>query len=266
MLIDAASLITRIDDPSLKLFAFMPTDEFAQGHIPGSVQIDPDARELPDASDVGIARWQAEMAELLGTLGVTGGTTVVTYDGGTLRATFPWWFLQLVGHEDAHVLNGSLSAWTNAGGKTTAEASPSTPGPAAVPGPYQGTLHPEVLAGIGNVLASVDKSDITLLDTRTPEEYEEGHIPGAVNVDYTLNVVAGDPRLWRPQDELRAMYEAAGVTPDKQVIPYCRTGSRASVTYFTLRLIGYDNVALYPGSWKEWSEHPGAPVTVGSEP
>jgi thiosulfate/3-mercaptopyruvate sulfurtransferase len=266
MLIDAASLMARIDDPSLKIFAFMPSEQFTQGHIPGSVQIDPDARELPDASEVGIARWQAETAELLGSLGVTGDTTVVTYDGGTLRATFPWWFLQLVGHEDASVLNGGLTAWTSAGGKITAEASPSTPVTAAAPGPYQGTLHPEVLAGLDDVLASLDMSHIALLDTRTPEEYAEGHIPGAANVDYTLNAVAAEPQLWRPQDELRAMYEAAGITPDKQVIPYCRTGSRASVTYFTLRLIGYDNVVLYPGSWKEWSEHPGAPVAVGSKP
>jgi thiosulfate/3-mercaptopyruvate sulfurtransferase len=65
---------------------------------------------------------------------------------------------------------------------------------------------------------------------------------------------------------LLALYADAGVTPDKQVIPYCATGVRSAVTYFTLRLLGYDDVALYTGSWDEWGNREDTPKVTGDEP
>ena len=87
-----------------------------------------------------------------------------------------------------------------------------------------------------------------------------------MHIEFTSNAQPDAPKYWKSAAELRAMYEAAGVTPDKRVIPYCKTGVRSAVTYFTLGLLGYDDVALFTGSWEEWSAHPELPRATGMMP
>ena len=119
---------------------------------------------------------------------------------------------------------------------------------------------------LAEVRASLGQPDVALVDARSPKEYAAGHLPGAVNIEFTRNALPDQPKDFKPAAELRAMYAAAGITPDKTVIPYCLTGVRSAVTYFTLRLIGYDDVTLFTGSWKEWSGYPDLPVTTGNQP
>ena len=110
---------------------------------------------------------------------------------------------------------------------------------------------------------SLDDPNVALVDARTPEEYAAGHIPGAVNVNFPRNAEPDEPKYWKPAAELLALYADHGVTADKQVIPYCATGVRSAVTYFTLRLLGYDDVALYTGSWDEVGRPRGHPEGDG---
>lgn len=112
----------------------------------------------------------------------------------------------------------------------------------------------------------LDDPDVVILDARTPEEYAEGHIPGAVNLNFPLNAAPDPPKFYKPADELEAMYTDIGATPDNLVIPYCASGVRSAVTSFTLHLLGYEDVALYTGSWLEWGEDPETPKTEGNEP
>ncbi len=114
--------------------------------------------------------------------------------------------------------------------------------------------------------AALNDPNVVLIDARSPAEYAAGHIPGAINVEFTQNAEPGQPRYWKSARELRAMYAALGATPDKRIIPYCTTGVRSAATYFTLRLIGYEDVTLFTGSWKEWSSHPDLPVRTGNAP
>ena len=267
-LVDAATLVAHAGDPALTLLALMPADEFAAGHIPGSVQLDWPQLEITDTSDASVARWQAAMADLFASLG---GQTVVTYDGGSLFATRPWWLLHYLGYDAVHVLNGGLPAWRAAGGAvesvtSSAEATPAatpqgSPVVSAAPGPRS-----DALATLADVQAALDDPGVVFVDARTPEEYAAGHIPGAVNINYPRNAAPDPPHVWLPPDALLAMYAEAGATPDKRVIPYCTTGVRSSVTYFTLYVLGYDNVRLFTGSWAEWSRHPELPVTRGNAP
>ncbi|MBA2278021.1 MAG: sulfurtransferase [Chloroflexia bacterium] len=269
-LIDAPTLMTLEGDPARTMLALMPADEFAAGHIAGSVQVDWPAMEITDTSDASVAHWREAMTRLLTGLGASTVRAVVSCDGGSLFATRPWWVLHYLGHTTVHVLNGGLPAWRAAGGEaeTGAVATP-TASPTATPiaNPLApATLRPEALAPLDEIRTNLDDPNVVLVDARTPEEYAEGHIPGAVNVNYPRNAQPDPPRFWRPQDELRAIYAEVGVTPDKRVIPYCTTGVRSSVTFFSLHLIGYDNVGLYTGSWAEWSSHPDLPITTGNAP
>lgn len=257
-LVEPGWLANRLGDPTVMVVALAPADEFTAGHIQGAAQVDWTAFEIADTSDPSIARWQAEVEATLTRLAISPADTVVVYDGGTLFAARLWWILDLLGHADKRILNGGLAAWRESGGAV--EQGAATVEPAGEP--YAGHRNPAALATLGRVVASLEDPMVVLLDARAPEEYADGHIPGAVNVNYPLNAAPEPPKVWKPAGELRDMYAARGVTSDTTVIPYCATGVRSAVTYFTLRLIGYPDVALFTGSWAEWSAHPELPVAV----
>jgi len=112
------------------------------------------------------------------------------------------------------------------------------------------------------------RADVAMLDTRSRGEYcgtivrakRAGAIPGAVHIEWTDNL--GPDGAFKPADELRLMYEAAGVTPDREVVTYCQGGYRAAHSYVALRLLGYPRVRNYIGSWKEWGDRGDLPIEV----
>jgi thiosulfate/3-mercaptopyruvate sulfurtransferase len=249
-------------DVGLLLVALMPEPEFDEAHIGASFRIDWPALEVVDTSDAGVAAWETTVREAIGDLHIEPESRVVVYDNGTLFAARLWWVLTYLGHGDVRVLDGGLPAWRAAGHGvetgpvvTTLEKRP----------PYPGDSDASVLAQRDEVLAALDDPDTVLVDARTPEEYAEGHIPGAINVNYPQNA-GGDPPMWKPADALRELYASVGVTPDRRAIPYCSSGVRSAVTAYTLWLIGYPRVALYTGSWNEWRDLRDAPITTGDHP
>lgn len=284
-LIDFVALRNIMDtDEQLVLVGFMPADGFASAHIPGSVQLDWPTLEVIDTSDASIESWQRSVAELLGELGITPKSTVVAYDNGTLLSARLWWILHYFGHENVHILDGGLPAWATAGMEIESGGTTVPGGPAYASTPNLDLLaqRDEVLGAVtlaerANKLAS-DPSAFSLhpdlviatlqqvpviVDARAPEEYVEGCIPGAVNLNFPLNAEAKAPKFYKPAAELQAMYDEIGVASDRMVIPYCASGVRSAVTAFALHLLGYENVALYTGSWLEWGEDPSTPKAQG---
>jgi rhodanese-related sulfurtransferase len=124
------------------------------------------------------------------------------------------------------------------------------------------------------VLESLHKPEFALVDVRSPQEYtgeliappgmmetaqRGGHIPGARNIPWAQAV--REDGTFKSPDELRALYESQGITPDKQVIAYCRIGERSSHTWFVLKyLLGYPHVRNYDGSWTEWGNMVAVPI------
>jgi len=261
-LIDVATLASERQPTDLRMTALMPPDAFVAGHIPGSVTVDWPTLELSTTTGEAIAVWTERMKPLVSSLGSGSQFDVAIYDEGSLFACRLWWVLEYLGYDNKRILDGGLPSWTAAGRPVeTGEANPFT-----TPGFEEFSLRPEVLAPIADVTTAVGDSAVVFVDTRNADEYAAGHIPGAVNIPYQMNAGPEPPRVWKADDALLALYGDAGVTPDRRVIPYCSTGVRSAVTWFTLRMLGYPDTSLFTGSWAEWSANPELPVTTGPNP
>jgi len=238
-----------------------PPEDFAGGHIPGAVHLDLWGVSLIDTDPAPLKAFMWMIDHLFNLRGVTAGTPVVVYDDQSgIRAARGFWFLEYFGHPHVQLLDGGFGAWKAAGLPIARDAS------APPKSTWTGTPQPATIATWRDVHARLGDPGVVLLDTRTSGEYDGttvrakrgGRIPGAVHVEWTRNL--GPDGAFKPADDLRAMYEQAGVTPDKEVITYCQGGYRAAHGYLALRLLGYPRVRNYTGSWKEWGDRENLPI------
>jgi thiosulfate/3-mercaptopyruvate sulfurtransferase len=208
---------------------------------------------------------------LLGTHGIGNDTTVILYgDKNNWFATYTFWLFRIYGVERVKILNGGRGKWI-AEGRPLTKTVPAYPRAAFRAREADFTIR----AFRDQVLERLGKPTVALVDVRSPQEYSGeliampaypqegaqrgGHIPTAQNIPWAQNV--REDGTFKAPSELRALYEAKGVTPDKEVIAYCRIGERSSHTWFTLKyLLGYPTVRNYDGSWTEWGSLVGVPI------
>jgi thiosulfate/3-mercaptopyruvate sulfurtransferase len=240
-------------------------EDFAAGHIPGAVHLDLWGVSLVDTDPGPLKAFMWIVDHLFNLRGVDASTPVVVYDDQSgMRAARAFWFLEYFGHPRVQVLDGGFGAWVSAGLPVTRDA-------AAPPkSTWTGTPQAQTIATWRDVQARLGHRDVVILDTRSDGEYQGtlvrakrgGRIPGAVQVEWSRNL--GPDGAFKPAAELRAMYESAGVTPDKEVVTYCQGGYRAAHGYLALRLLGYPRVRNYTGSWKEWGDRENLALEGGS--
>ena len=241
--------------------AVLDASEFDAGHIDPSSRVNWDELALADTSEEGIALWEAEMRALLSARGLAPDRPTIVYDAGSLFAARGWWQLAYLGFPAPRVLDGGLAAWREADGDVATE--PPDIDPLEAPHVDEGVVRRELLATREEILASLGDPNLFILDARSSGEFGDGHIPGAVNLPYTDNAIMKDANTYLPAVELRKRYEALGMADGKRAVTYCSTGVRGAVAAFALRLAGFTDVALYAGSWNEWSADPEAPVEEG---
>ncbi|KAB1192870.1 sulfurtransferase [Haloferax sp. MBLA0076] len=225
------------------------------GHLPNAVSIPFDEFRNTEG-DVGMLPGSDVWSELLSNAGISADDDIVAYDDthGVFAARFLVTAL-LYGHESArlHLLDGDFSAW-NRGHETTTDASDV---PAATYEVSDSSASP--LVDFETVEAALDDSETVIVDTRDAAEFEEGHLPGAVNLDWR-ELVDDETRGLKSRDELDAILEPAGITPDRRIVLYCNTARRISHTYVVLSHLGYEHVEFYEGSLMEWEARDGALV------
>jgi thiosulfate/3-mercaptopyruvate sulfurtransferase len=271
VLVDTQWVAEHLNDPNVRI---VECDEdvllYDLGHVPGAVKID----WVSDLNDPLVRDYlnKAEFEQLMNNKGISNDTTVVFYgDKNNWWATYAFWVFQLFGHTNAKLMNGGRKKWIDEGRELATEV-PSYPA-AAYSAPERSDE--EIRAFRDQVLAAVKSGDVALVDVRSNDEYtgkklhmpeypqegalRGGHIPGAQNIPWATAV--RDDSTFKSREELEQIYGGKGITPDKDVIAYCRIGERSSHTWFVLKyLLGYDNVRNYDGSWTEWGNSVGLPI------
>ncbi|HEX2033612.1 MAG TPA: sulfurtransferase [Chloroflexota bacterium] len=258
-----------LDDSNVRLVEVdVDTTAYEQGHLRSAVgwnwqtQLsDPIQRDIPSKE-----AWE----RLLGQSGIGQDTKIVFYgDNNNWFAAFAYWVARIYGHKDVALMNGGRKKWELEGRELV-----QTP-PQVTPTTYQAS-EPDwgLRAYRDQVREYIGAPDKALVDVRSPAEFSgevlappglpetaqrAGHIPGAANVPWAQ--AANEDGTFKSRQELEQLYQSKGVTPDKQVVAYCRIGERSSHTWFVLKeLLGYQDVRNYDGSWTEWGSVIGAPI------
>jgi len=242
-------------------------DLYDDGHIPGAIKLhwrddlqDPVERDLVEKD---------AFEELMASRGISNETTLVLYgDKNNWFAAYAYWYLKIYGHEDVRILDGGRQKWIDESRElTTDEARVSTAS-------YSARERDETIRARRDAVRETIGRD-ALVDVRSPQEYSgeliaapgyeqegaqrAGHIPTAQSIPWAQAVK--DDGTFKSADELRELYGAKGITPDRSVTAYCRIGERSAHTWFVLReLLGYEDVRNYDGSWTEWGNLIDVPI------
>lgn len=244
---------------------------YAEGHIAGAVGWNW-TTDLQDRVRRDVLS-KADFETLMGKSGIAPDDEVVLYgDSNNWFAAYAYWQLKLYGHEKVRLMDGGRVKWEKEGRPYTTEV------PRVTPVPYMaGEPRQDLRAFQPEVMGRLAKEGTALVDVRSPAEFtgevlappgltetaqRGGHIPGAVNIPWAQAV--GPDGAFKSRDELVALYTGKGITPDKDIVAYCRIGERSSHTWFVLKeLLGYPKVKNYDGSWTEWGSMVGVPVEKG---
>lgn len=252
-----------LKDPKVRIgeVDYDPTANYNLGHIPGAVLFD----WLKDMNDP-VTRdilSKEKLEELLGRAGVSNDTTLVLYgDFNNWFAAFVFWILRYYGVEKVVLMNGGRKKWIAEDRDISKDIPSYAKASFNASGPNE-----DVRTYLDYVRQSLNVKGKVLVDVRSPAEFtgeitappeypnehaqRGGHIPGAVNIPWSQAVK--EDGTFKSAEELSQLYQSKGVTPDKEVVTYCRIGERSSFSWFVLKyLLGYSNVRNYDGSWTEW--------------
>ncbi len=247
-----------------------PENGYRKGHIRGASLIwwkrdinDPITRDIID---------KKQFEALMSKNGIRENTEVILYgDFNNWFAAFVFWVFKYYGHKKVKMMNGGRKKWE-------LEKKPyTTDEPKISPAVYVAFPPDEGLrAYLFDVKRALDRKDVALVDVRSPKEFtgeitappeypmehaqRGGHIPGAQNIPWATAINDADG-TFKTVADLKQNYAPKGITPDKEIICYCRIGERSSHSWFVLKyLLGYPQVRNYDGSWTEWGNMIGNPV------
>ena len=279
-------------DPRIVLVDMSDDDtQYQRFHLPGAVRLPYEALlrlravEVTGAADAGkdksprpagesaripVRLDDAELAGLLGRLGITRDKYVIVYDDvGGINAARLFWELERIGHPKVSVLDGGLVKWILEGRKVVNNAL--APKPAVYELAGEGRPNEASLADVKDAI--LNRATV-LLDTRTHEEYvgvpkkpRPGHIPGARLWPWEQGVDMAKGFVRAEETAIRKSLAAVGIKNSKTpIVAYCTSGQRATQVYVTLRSLGFEDVRVYANSINEYDLDPGNPLKQGARP
>ncbi len=251
-------------------------DAYAQGHIPGAVNLREIFTFLATSSVEGLHELKSTFAQALGAAGLSGAETAVFYEdamnSGYGQSCRGYYLLTWLGYPKIKVLNGGLSAWKAMGMPLSTEAA--QPVAATFPSSLDGA---DVMLTKDDMMAALG-TDTVLLDVRDIDEWiaessspygkdfapRKGRLPGAKWIEwYRFMKPSGTGPVFKSPDEVKAECATAGIGIDDTIFLYCFKGARASNTFLALKQAGFSDVRMYFGSWNEWSRDESLPIETG---
>ncbi len=229
------------------------TSSYKKNHIQGAVNIEraeimisePVANMLATASIVSRAAGNAGLKET---------SDILIYDDNkSMDAARLYWTLKIWGHKgDILLISGGMKALEREGMTVTDKL------PAIASQSYKtSTLDSSMIATKEDIIAKIDNpaDNYVLIDVRSDEEYNAGNIPGSIHINYEKNMFLNKEKgdTFRPVSHNRILYKELGITPEDEIVLYCKTSVRAANTYAALYNAGYRNLKIYDGAWLEWS-------------
>ncbi|WP_456267844.1 sulfurtransferase [Kushneria sp. AK178] len=263
-IIEPRTLSEHLEAPDL-LIIDVPANaqSYRDGHVPGAVFLDhrrllsgqsPVANDVPD---------EAALSTLFSELGLTPHTHVVLYDdeGGGWAGRLAW-TLTLLGHDRWSYLNGGIHAWRGDNLPVTTEET--------VPAPsrFEARIErPELIIRRDELLERLEDPGLAIWDARSPDEYDGlkgnnqrlGHIPGAVNLEWTSTMDRNQQLRLRDLSELVGELVAMGIDAQSEIVTHCQSHHRSGLTWMIGHALGY-NIRAYPGSWQEWGNRDDTPI------
>ena len=256
MIISTEELHQILNDNNILIVDSRSYKEYSQGHIPGAVNLDLFAFHWIDTSDQGIISFNEQMRKILSYAGIDETKKIIFYDNisGMLAARGVWLCLYF-SHPDVFMLNGGLKKWVFEKFEVETIANIYNPGN------FETSVDSSILVGFQYVKQNIGK--VTIIDARSPEEFDGriaraariGHIPSAINLDWTVNV--DENGQFKSDEELSKIYN---LNKESEVITYCQGAYRAANSFLTLKKLGFKNVKVYLGSWGEWGNRSDLPL------
>ena len=240
-------------------------DQYDSGHIPGAFHMTPGEVFQQEIDGVkGMLPSASHIEMNLSLAGATPNSTIVFYDGNSnLWSSRGLWALEVYGHKNTKLLDGVWGKWESEG----REISTSPPDPKSSNYKFNSSIDNSLIAGLDEIIESIDDPSKIVCDTRSPEEYSGkdvraergGHIPNSKNVNWVMGV--NDSGEFKSANELKKIYDDAGITDGETIYTLCQTAVRATHTWFILSyLLGEKNVKVYDGSWTEWGNDSSLPI------
>ncbi|HEV1993984.1 MAG TPA: sulfurtransferase [Candidatus Acidoferrum sp.] len=271
MLVTVDWLADHLSDPSVVLLQIGDKKDYDKGHIPGAQFLEYESISTPHGQGLMLELPPVvQLVSVFERLGVSNRSHVVLYFGTNwvTPTTRVYWTLDYLGLGDrTSILNGGLVAWQATHHPVSTEMKQPAKGSIA-PAPRN-----EIVADAEWVSSHLNKPSVTIIDARTHEFYNgsqsdgnprSGHIPGAANLSY-LDVLDQDNNKFKSPDALKELFRAAGLKPGNLMVSYCHIGQRATVLYFTAKMLGYE-AKMYDGSWEDWSHRKDLPIVTGDAP
>ena len=244
-LISAKDLATKLTSKDYIIVSARKPADYAKVHIKGAINVDLNSLYKSGAVK-GILKSPSEIAKILGEEGLDKNKIIVLYDNGNnVNAGRLFWILDYMGYKKVKILNGHMKAWR-------AARKPVTKAPSKKPKvTVSATVNKSIYCDKAYVKSKMKSSGTVILDVQSKEEFDKGHISGAKNIEYK-KIVNEDGTL-KSKEAIAKIYQAAGITSDKEVIVYCASSARAGIVYFAFKyILNYPKVKVYDGGYNEW--------------